>query len=115
MFDPTVSAGNLLTIGMGVIVWGITLTVAWTKIGGRLDMLDFRMGLMEKALNDIAEILKRFQASETDIVLLKKELVALQVDYSELNKTVEDLRRGNGWISNPRQSISGEYPAPRVL
>lgn len=111
MFDPTISAGNLITIGFGVVVWGITLTVAWTKFGGRMDMMDFRIGLMEKALEDIAEVLKKFNTSETDIIVLKKELAALQLEYSTLNQTVEDLRRGNGWISsNRRNSVDGEYP-----
>lgn len=41
-------------------------------------------------------------------VLLK----TLSEQFTSLSKTVEDLRRGDGWITHRRSSIEGEYPHP---
>ncbi|MDI3563570.1 hypothetical protein [Bradyrhizobium sp. Arg816] len=109
-FDPTINAGNLITIVLGVVIWTVTLAVAWTKFGGRMDMLEFRVGLVEDALGKIAAVLDKFSANEREVALLKQEVSALQVDYSTLHATVEGLRKGEGFIQNPRRSnIDGEY------
>lgn len=109
-FDATISAGNLITILFGAIVWVITLAVAWTKFGGRMDMLEFRVKLVEDALERIAIILEKFSTNEKEVALLKQEVSALQVDYSTLHSTVEGLRKGEGFIQTPRRgNVDGEY------
>lgn len=109
--DPTISIGNLITIFAMVVIWIITLTVAWTKFGGRMDMLEFRVKLMEDTLTKVALVLDKFTANEKEVLLLKTEVAALQADYSVLNITVEELRRGKGWIQNGRYiGVDGEYP-----
>lgn len=109
-FDPTINAGNIITILFGVVIWAVTLAVAWTKFGGRMDMLEFRVGLVETALEKIADVLEKFSTNERDVALLKQEVSALQVDYSTLHSTVEGLRKGEGYIQQPRRgNIDGEY------
>lgn len=113
IFDATISAGNLITIVFGAVVWAITLAVAWTKFGGRMDMLEFRVELVEKTLVRIAEVLEKFNVNEREVALMKQEVSALQVDYSTLHATVEGLRRGEGFIQAPRRAnIDGEYTRP---
>lgn len=108
-FDASISAGNLITIVFGVIVWVITLAVAWTKFGGRMDLLEFRVELVEKTLVRIADVLEKFNVNEREVALLKQEVTALQVDYSALNATVEGLRKGEGYIQTRRANLDGEY------
>jgi hypothetical protein len=110
VFDASISAGNLLTILFGAIVWVITLSVAWTKFGGRMDMLEFRVELVEKTLGRIADVLEKFTMNEREVALMKQEVSALQVDYSTLHATVEGLRKGEGYIQTPRRAnVDGEY------
>lgn len=111
MLDPTISFGNILTIVFGAIVWVVTLSVAWTKFGSRMDMIEFRIKLMEDTLAKIELILEKFSANEKDVLLLKSEMAALQLDYATLNTTVEELRRGKGWIQTGRYiGVDAEYP-----
>lgn len=113
IFEPTISAGNLITISFGTIIWIITLAVAWTKFGGRMDMLEFRVKLVEDTLEKIATVLEKFTANEKEMALLKQEVAALQVEYSTLHSTVEGLRRGEGFIQGPRRgNIDGEHTRP---
>jgi hypothetical protein len=113
IFDATISAGNLLTIVFGGIVWAITLAIAWTKFGGRMDMLEFRVDLVEKTLSRIADVLEKFNVNERDVALMKQEVAGLQLDYSTLHSTVEGLRKGEGFIQAPRRSnVDGEYSRP---
>ena len=112
-FDATISAGNLITILFGAIIWVITLAVAWTKFGGRMDILEFRIDLVEKTLIRIADVLEKFNLNEREVALLKQEVSALQVDYSVLHATVEGLRKGEGFIQAPRRTnVDGEYSRP---
>src|SRR5687767_3352288 len=112
-FDPSINAGNLITILFGAIIWVITLSVAWTKFGGRMDMLEFRVELVEKTLERIADVLEKFATNEQEVVLLKREVSSLQTDYSTLNATVEGLRKGEGFIQSPRRgNVDGEYTRP---
>lgn len=113
IFEPTISAGNLITIVFGGIIWIITLAVAWTKFGGRMDILEFRVKLVEDALKMIAALLEKFTTNEREVALLKQEVSALQVDYSTLHSTVEGLRKGEGFIQAPRRgNVDGEYSRP---
>lgn len=110
VFDSTISAGNLITIVSGALLWAITLAVAWTKFGGRMDMLEFRVELVEKTLVRIADVLEKFNVNEREVALLKQEVSALQLDYSTLHATVEGLRKGEGFIQAPRRgNVDGEY------
>lgn len=112
-FDTSISAGNLITILIGVVVWVITLTVAWTKFGGRMDMIEFRVLRVEETLERIATVLEKFSNSEKDMALMKRDVSALQLDFATLNATVEGLRKGEGFIQAPRRAnVDGEYLRP---
>lgn len=100
---------NLTTI-IGIVVWVITLTVAWTKFGGRMDMLEYRVSNLETAVTKIANAMERFADNGTELKLLKQELAAIQTNFTMLNQTVEDLRRGRAWV---QKDLDREYP-PRT-
>ena len=113
MLDTTINLGSVLTMVFGLVVWMITIAVAWTKFGSRMDMLEFRVKLMEDTLAAIKQVLEKFNTNEKDTALLKVEVAALHVDFAELNKTVEGLRRGEGFIqAGRRANVDGEYSRP---
>jgi hypothetical protein len=108
--DTTVNIWNILMVFFGAVVWIVTIAIAWTKFGGRMDMLEFRTKLIEDTLVRITSVLEKFSSNEKDVVLMKSEVVALQTAYVSLNSTVEDLRRGRGWIqSDIRSGVDGQY------
>ena len=100
VFDGTINLGNILTIVFGGAIWMITLAVAWTKFGGRMDMLEFRVDLLEKTLEGIKSILEKFVAQETELKLIKAAQVAQQLEIANLQRTIEGLRRGKGFIND---------------
>lgn len=105
---------NLTTI-VGIIVWLVTLAIAWTKFGGRIDMLELRVSNIEKAMEKIANSLETFQNNEKMLLLMEQQVATVQKQHAALNETVEMLRRGEGWITGPRRhSVEGEYPNPAV-
>jgi predicted PurR-regulated permease PerM len=108
-FDPTINIVSLLTLLIGGVVWLITIVIAWTKIDRRIDKIDFRVDLVEKTLEKISNTLDLMTKNNTQIALMAQELTALHLSHTTLNKTVEDLRRGTGWITSSRDSITGEY------
>lgn len=106
-FDMSI---NLTTI-IGIAVWLVTLAVAWTKFGGRIDMIELRVKNVEDAIRTIAETLAMFNKNETQLALIQQTLATLQKDHVMLHETVELLRRGEGFITGPRRgNIEGAYP-----
>lgn len=100
---------NLTTI-IAILVWVATIAIAWSKFGGRIDILELRVSHMEKTLEAIAKTLELFQSNEKQLIAIQLQLSAVQSSHEVLNKTVEELRRGDGWIVNPgRESLNGEY------
>lgn len=105
-FDATINIGNILTIVLGLIAF----TVAWVKLGGRMDMLEYRVEGVEDTLKLVAAALNKFAGNEADIKLLRVELAAAQKAHATLFETVENLRKGKGWIiDDGRPGINGEY------
>lgn len=110
-FDWTVSAGSVITIFSGIVVWTITLAIAWTKFGGRMDILEFRTDRVETAMNKIAEALGVLSSNDKEVSLLKQQIIAQETQLAALHLTVEQLRRGEGYITGPRRgNLIGEYP-----
>lgn len=97
-------------LAVGVIVWVITITVAWTKFGGRIDMLELRITNVERAIESIATTLAALTKNETSMALMQQSLTSMQKELSTLHETVELMRRGEGFITGPRRgNIEGEW------
>jgi len=106
VIDTTIN----LPVVFGVIVWLVTIIVAWTKFGGRIDIIELRVSHMEKTLETIANTLELFQSNEKTLMTIQLQLASMQKDHSVLYETVEQLRRGDGWITGPRRgNMEGEY------
>lgn len=100
---------NLTTI-IGIVVWIVTLAIAWSKFGNRIDMLELRVQNVEKAIASIAETLASFNKNETQLALMQQSITAIQAQQATLHETVELMRRGEGFITGPRRgNLQGEY------
>ena len=113
MIENSINIGNIITLIAGAIIWIVTIAVAWAKFGNRLEMLELKLSLLSETVKKIGDILEKFSTNEKDVMLLKAEMAAVQTDFSTLNKTVEGLRRGDGYIQQRgRRTVDGEYPNP---
>lgn len=111
--NTTIDMGSILTMVFGTVVWAITIAIAWTKFGSRMDMLEFRVKLVEDTLLSIKVILEKFSSSEKAVALLQVEVAGLHADVAALLVTIEGLRRGEGYIQSPRRgNVDGEYSRP---
>jgi hypothetical protein len=97
-FDPTITFGAILNAG--VLLVGFV--VAFTRIGGRIDLLSMRLGSVEEAVKAQRDVDARIATVEERLTNHVTMLTTAQRDIS-------DLRRGNGFIRTPRDRVDGEY------
>lgn len=97
-FDPSITLGALLNAG--VLLVGFV--VAFTRIGGRIDLLAQRLEAVEMAVKDTREFDKRLATTEERLTNHVTMLTIAQRDIS-------DLRRGQGFIQGNRAGVDGEY------
>lgn len=99
-FDPTITFGALVN----ALVFIVGFSVAFTKIGGRIDLLAQRLGAVEATLVHQRDVTERLGIIETRLGTHGQLIAASQTE-------ILDLRRGRGFIS-PRSDggINGEYP-----
>lgn len=98
-FDPTITLGAILNAA--VLLVGFV--VAFTRIGGRIDLLALRMEGVEKKIDASSDIGKRVAILEERVTNHVSMLTTAQRDIS-------DLRHGKGFITRDRKSVDGEYP-----
>jgi hypothetical protein len=104
-FDPSINLGHLVTIVM--ILVGII--IAWTKFGGRLDMIEYRVTSIEKTLLLLGETLKSIAETEKKMAVMDGRQLAMEGSYTSLAQAVEGLRKGEGYIQSRRANIDGNY------
>ncbi len=97
--DPSISFGAILNAA--VLLVGFV--VAFTRIGGRLDLLSMRLGTLEGAITAAGDHDNRLATLEERVTNHGAMLAVSQ-------REIADLRRGEGWITRNRQGIDGEYP-----
>lgn len=100
---------GMFNLIVGLVVWLVTIAIAWARIGGRIDMLTLRVSNIEEALKKIADVLTIQHANEKAQIATGEQIASLQKEVTMLHATVEGLRRGEGYITTRRASIEGEY------
>lgn len=116
VWDGTINPGSVLN----AVVLLVGFVVAFTRIGGRLDLLSLRVQGIEKALTNTEGIDKRLATLEERVtnhvammVQFQKDIAASREqwheDLSEIRNLVAELRRGEGWITARRKTVDGEY------
>ncbi len=98
-FNPEINLGALLN----AVVLLIGFVVAFTRIGGRIDLLAQRLLQVEEKIDKAADHDKRVSILEERVTNHVTMLATAQKDIS-------DLRHGQGFITSHRKSVDGEYP-----
>lgn len=88
-FDFTI---NIVSI-LNAVVLLVGFAVAFTRIGGRIDLLAQRLVAVELAVKDSRDFEKRLTINEERITNHGRQLTTISQDVS-------DLRRGDGFITN---------------
>ena len=97
-FNPEITYGAILN----AVVLLIGFVGAFTRIGGRIDLLSQRLGSVETAIKDTRDFEKRLTINEERITNHGRSITTVQQDLS-------DLRRGEGFITGHRKGVDGEY------
>lgn len=98
MFDPTITLGAI--INAAVLLVGFV--VAFTRIGGRIDLLSLRLGAVEEAV-------KSARDTDSRIATVEERLTNHVTMLTTAQRDISDLRRGEGFIKGHRAGIDGEY------
>jgi hypothetical protein len=100
VFDPTISFGAILN----AVALLVGIVVAFTRIGGRIDLLSLR-------LEGVEEALKRTLAVDNRLGILEERVTNHGTTIATAQRDISDLRHGKGWITDQyRKSLDGEYP-----
>lgn len=99
-FDGTITLGALLNAAVLIIGF----TIAFTRIGGRIDLLAQRVNVIEDMLKSQRDVSERLAIIETRQATHGTLIANVQTE-------LQDVRRGRGFIRDRAAGgIDGEYP-----
>lgn len=99
-FDGTITLGALLNAAVLIIGF----TIAFTRIGGRIDLLAQRVTSVEEVLTRQRDVSERLAVIETRQATHGTLIANAQTE-------IQDIRRGRGFIRDRASGgIDGEYP-----
>lgn len=104
-FDPTINAGNVIVLALAVLGF----IGAWYKFGGRIDMLEYKVGAVETTLQAIGKTLEKIAETDKKIALIDQRQLELERSQATTLGIVEGLRKGEGYIQARRANVDGEY------
>lgn len=99
IFDTTVNLVSVLNL-VGMLVFALVYLI---RMEGKLNIFALRIGKLEDSVTALIKTDKRLAVIEERLTNHVAMLTTAQRDIS-------DLRRGNGWITRPREGLDGEYP-----
>ena len=70
---------------------------------------DYSNKILKEELVDVKDELKKLADVVITQAVQTTRLDSLNTQFALLQRTVEDLRRGTGWIKGARQQVDGEY------
>jgi hypothetical protein len=97
-FDPTITSGSLIN----ALVLLVGFVVAFTRIGGRIDLLSQRLKTVEEALTKLTD-------DGTRLAILEERVTNHGKMITTAQQVIEDLRHGKGFITSNRSTVNGEY------
>lgn len=105
-FEWTVKFGDLLTLAGATFVGGTLLY----KRGGTDNQSKFSLTTLSSKVQDMTEELKELAKVITQLAVQDTKITNVIQQMTMLQRNVEDLRRGTGWVASPaRVSVDGEY------
>jgi hypothetical protein len=97
-FDPSITMGAILNAA--VLLVGFV--GAFTRIGGRIDLLSARLGAVEDAI-------KLARDTDSRLATIEERVTNHGVMLATTQRDISDLRHGSGFITGHRHSIDGEH------
>jgi hypothetical protein len=104
-FDPTITFGAVL------IVLGQVSSMFWfaARMDKRIDLLSAHVDNLGKRVDAQGETIKESAKFGERFATLETRVTCHGSLLSTTQRDVSDLRRGNGFISTPREAVNGEY------
>lgn len=97
-FDPTITLGALLNL-CGII--GVAL-IYLIRMEGKMNLFALRIGALEES---VAALIK----TDVRLATIEERLTNHVTMLTTAQRDISDLRRGEGFITNRRASVEGEY------
>jgi hypothetical protein len=88
-------------INAGVLIIGFVGT--FHRLGSRMDLLTYRLKTLEETVRETRDI-------DTRLTTVEERVNNHGRDIRDVRDQVNGLKRGEGWITQHRKSIDGEYP-----
>ena len=85
-----------------LVAYVVTIAIAFTKLGGRMDVIVTRLKSVEDDIRELASTDRRLSVIEERQNSHAKMLTNSQED-------IQSLRKGDGFIRGHRTSVEGEY------
>ena len=104
-FDPTLSFGAILNAA--VLLVGFV--VAFTRIGGRIDLLAQRFDAFKEKFSEIEKKIDQSSDHDKRVAILEERVTNHVRMLTTAQRDISDLRRGEGFITGHRKSVDGEY------
>jgi hypothetical protein len=98
-FDPTITLSGVAIFGSNVILGLIYLM----RMEGKLNVVSSRLDSLETT---VATLVK----TDVRLATLEERLTNHVTMITTAQRDISDLRRGNGFITHPRDRVDGEYP-----
>ncbi len=96
--NPTIIFGLF-----NLVAYVVTIAIAFTKLGGRMDVIVTRLTTVEVDLRNLA-------ATDRRISVIEERQASHARMINNVQEDVQSLRKGEGFISSHRKSVDGEYP-----
>jgi predicted nucleic acid-binding Zn-ribbon protein len=80
----------------------VTIAIAFTKLGGRMDVMSSRLKTVEDDLRELA-------ATDRRLSVIEERQTNHARMQTQLMDEIQHLRKGEGFIQSRRSSVDGEY------
>lgn len=107
VIDTTINLGNILVAVFAII----SFAVAFTKLGGRIDILAHRVKSVEDTLKTHSESFKGYSDVSTRVAIIETRQATHGQLIANTQTEIQDIRHGRGFIQHRSQGgLDGEYP-----
>lgn len=96
--NPTVIFGLF-----NLVAYVVTIAIAFTKLGGRMDVISTRLTSVEMDVRNLA-------ATDRRIAVIEERQTSHARMITNSMEDIQSLRKGEGFISGHRTRVDGEYP-----
>lgn len=79
-------------------------------LSGRLSKIETGMATMQEEIKKLVDVLQKVADMNGSIRVAEQRQIETDRRVTALEDDFRELRKGNGWITNPRTNLEGQYP-----